>query len=142
MIAVDEGRVRDAVSMLNESHRIHRDLDDPIGIARGLSRVARVLAVVGRAGTAARLLSRAEYLHEELGARLRPWLAQMNGETVTTIRAQLDEAAFAEAWEQGRALTADAAVTLALDSLTLGPGGPQPPSSATRSQKRCRRACD
>ena len=30
---------------------------------------------------------------------------------------QLDEAAFAEAWEQGQALTADEAVALALDSL-------------------------
>ncbi len=117
MIAVDQGRVDDAISMLKESHRIHRDLGDPIGIARGLCRVARVLASVGRAGTAARLLSSSETLHEELGASLRPWLAQMNEETLTTVRAQLDEAAFAEAWEEGRLLTADEAVALALDSL-------------------------
>jgi hypothetical protein len=41
----------------------------------------------------------------------------MNEETIRTIRAQLDEVAFAEAWEQGRPLTADEAVALALDSL-------------------------
>jgi len=41
----------------------------------------------------------------------------MNEETLAVIRAQLDEAAFAEAWEQGRALTADEAVALALDLL-------------------------
>ncbi len=40
----------------------------------------------------------------------------MNERTLTAIRAQLDEAAFAEAWEQGRALAVDEAVTLALDS--------------------------
>jgi predicted ATPase/class 3 adenylate cyclase len=117
MIAVDQGRVDDAISMLKESHRIHRDLDDPIGIARGLCRVARVLASVGKAGTAARLLSSSETLHEELGASLRPWLAQMNEETLTAVRAHLDEAAFAEAWEEGRVLTADEAVALVLDSL-------------------------
>jgi len=32
-------------------------------------------------------------------------------------RSLLDEAVFAEAWEQGRALTVDEAVALALDSL-------------------------
>jgi hypothetical protein len=36
---------------------------------------------------------------------------------LTTIRAQLDGAAFAEAWEQGRALTADGAVAHALEVL-------------------------
>lgn len=67
--------------------------------------------------SAARLLSSSEALHEELGASLRPWLAEMNEDTLTTLRAQLDEAAFAEAWEQGRVLTADEAVARALDSL-------------------------
>lgn len=37
--------------------------------------------------------------------------------TLASIRTQLDAAAFDEAWERGRALTADAAVALALDSL-------------------------
>jgi predicted ATPase len=117
MIAVDEGRVHDAISMLREGHRIDRDLEDPIGIARGLCRVARVLASVERAETAVRLLSSSEALHKELGARIRPWLAQMNEETLTAVRAQLDEAAFAEAWAEGGVLTADEAVALALDSL-------------------------
>jgi hypothetical protein len=38
-------------------------------------------------------------------------------EMLGTIRAQLDAAAFAEAWEHGRTLTADEAVALALDSV-------------------------
>jgi tetratricopeptide (TPR) repeat protein len=117
MIALDEGRVEDAVAMLKERHRIHRNLGDPHGIAKDLCRVARVLAVEGRAATAARLLSSSEALHEEIGATLRPWLARMNEETLTTIRSQLDEAAVAEAWEQGQALTVEEAVALALDSL-------------------------
>jgi hypothetical protein len=39
----------------------------------------------------------------------------MNEQTLSAIRARLDESAFAEAWEQGRVLTVDDAVALALD---------------------------
>jgi hypothetical protein len=76
-----------------------------------------VLAALGRAEAALRILSTAEALHEEIGATLRPWVAALNGQTLTTIHAQLDAAAFASAWEQGRRLTADEAVELALESL-------------------------
>jgi len=40
-----------------------------------------------------------------------------NEETLAIVQSELDEALFAEAWEQGRTLTADEAVTLALDSI-------------------------
>jgi hypothetical protein len=39
----------------------------------------------------------------------------MNEETLATIRTQLDDGAFADAWEQGRKLTLEDAVALALD---------------------------
>ena len=53
---------------------------------------------------------------EDIGAS-PPSLTKINEKTLEPIHAQLDEAAFADAWEQGRALTADEAVALALDSL-------------------------
>ena len=40
--------------------------------------------------------------------------SRISEETLTIVREQVDEAAFAEAWEQGRTLTAAEAVTLAL----------------------------
>jgi hypothetical protein len=40
-----------------------------------------------------------------------------NEEAMSRVRAQLDEAAFADAWEQGRPLTVDEAVALALDAV-------------------------
>jgi hypothetical protein len=43
------------------------------------------------------------------------YIAKRNEETLATIRVQLDEPV-AEAWQQGRTLTADEAVALALDS--------------------------
>jgi hypothetical protein len=114
---VDDGRLDDAVSLLRESHRIHRDLGDPVGVARGLCRAAKVLASIGRAETAARLLAAAEALHEELGAEMRPWLAEMNQETLTAIRTRLEGADFAETWEHGRALMPDEAIALVLESV-------------------------
>jgi hypothetical protein len=43
-IAVDEGRVADAVSMLNESYRIVRELNDLLLIAAGVGRFASARA--------------------------------------------------------------------------------------------------
>jgi hypothetical protein len=45
------------------------------------------------------------------------WLEEMNEETLTIIRGQLDEAAFAEAWDQGQKLSPNEAVALAFASL-------------------------
>jgi non-specific serine/threonine protein kinase len=115
MIAIDEGRAQDAVSMLKEAHFIWRDLGNLIGTVAGLCRLAVSLSLTGEAGTAVRLLSCSAALREEIGYH-SSWLTAMNEETLTAIRTQLDETAFAEAWEQGQTLTADEAVALALDS--------------------------
>ncbi len=119
MLALDEDRLRDAVRILKEANRIHRDFGDRFELALDLCRLARALAVAKRPGTAARLLSAGEALREEIGATPDSWLAieVKLRETLTAISAQLDEGAFAEAWEQGRALTADEAVALALDAV-------------------------
>ena len=114
--ARDEGRLQDALEMMKESLRINRDLDMPGGITENLCLFADLLAAEGGAEMAARLLSRAEVLREEIGGS-PSWVGELNEKTLATIRAQLDEAAFAEAWDQGRALTLDEAVALALDSV-------------------------
>jgi predicted ATPase/class 3 adenylate cyclase len=111
-----EGRIGDSLSMLKESLRIRRDLIDPLHIAAGLSNIADALAVEGKSGTAARLLSSSLYAFDEMGVRVPRWVAKRNEEALATIHAQLDGAAFAEAWQQGRTLTVDEAVALALDS--------------------------
>jgi non-specific serine/threonine protein kinase len=113
--AVAEGRLDDAVSMARESLRIYSDLGDPHGVAIELRRCAGVLALKDEGVTAARLLSSAETLHQEIGGTM-PWVARMREEALATIRTQLDEAALAEALKRGRTLTAEEAVALALDS--------------------------
>jgi len=71
---------------------------------------------VGRVTPATQLIGCFEALREEIGGS-EAWVTRMNEETLPAIRRQLDEVAFAEAWEQGRRLTIDQAVTLALDAL-------------------------
>jgi predicted ATPase len=116
MNRVVAGRPREALPLLKESFPIYRDLGDPLGITDHLCRTARALASVGRPDPAVRLVACANALWEEIGAH-PTWVARMNEETQATARAQLDDGAFAEAWEQGRKLTADEAVALALDAL-------------------------
>jgi predicted ATPase len=111
--AREEGQNQDARSMLRESLRIHSGVGDLLDTAVDLCRFAYVLAYDGEAATAARLLSSIEALGEKIGDR-RSFVAAMNEQTLTTIRGQLEEAAFAEAWEQGGTLTVDEAVALAL----------------------------
>jgi predicted ATPase len=115
-IAADEGRVADAVPTLRESQRILRELNDLLLIAAGVARFASVLALAGRAATATQVLSSSTVLMEEIGAR-PPWFARISRKTLAVIHTQLDDAAFAKAWEQGLTMTADQAVALALDSL-------------------------
>jgi predicted ATPase/class 3 adenylate cyclase len=109
-----EGRMSDALAMLRASLRIHRNVGDLLDTAVDLCRFAAVLATEGSARTAARLLSSFEALGDRVGGR-RSMVREMNDETLAAIHRQLDEAAFAEAWEQGRKLTGDEAVALALD---------------------------
>ena len=82
----------------------------------GLRRFAWALAVEGQVRSAAQLLAKAEALREEIGASLEAWIDRMDAKTLDTIRSQLDEEAFDEAWEAGRGLTIEEAVALALES--------------------------
>jgi hypothetical protein len=76
-----------------------------------------VLAFAGKAEAAARVLATGVMLYEDMGATPMGWLKRGNDEALNLIGEQLDEAQVARASEQGRALSAEEAVELALDSL-------------------------
>jgi predicted ATPase/class 3 adenylate cyclase len=116
MYALDEGRLRDAVAMMADSYRIDRDLGSVIFIGVDLARFAAIRAHEGKAETAAQLLAKSEAVHEEIGWTPESWVTEERDKTRGVIRAQLDEAAFAASWEQGRTLTIEEAVALALES--------------------------
>jgi predicted ATPase/class 3 adenylate cyclase len=116
MIAFEQGRVEDALALGKQNLLACRELGSLHGIAQSLCRSAATFAVLaGKADTAAQLLACFEALREQIGVS-EAWVARMNEQTLSAIRARLDESAFAEAWEQGRTLTIDEAVALAIDS--------------------------
>jgi predicted ATPase len=115
LFARDEGRFGDAMELTDEAYRIVRDLGES-EVADSISRLASLLAHAGKAEPAVRTLAASEALREELGVR-RSWVLERNEDTLARVRAELDEAAFADAWERGRRLTADEAVALARASI-------------------------
>jgi len=119
LFARDEGQLQDATTMLREAIRIEHILGNVLDVAVDLGRLASVLALAGREGKAAELLSSSEALMEKVGASVPFWAARRNKETLATIRTQLDEAAAAEASARGRALTVDEAVSIALDAAEM-----------------------
>jgi len=112
--ALEEGRIQEALPLLAESARICRGLDERPELMVQLWRLARLLTLVGRTADGTQVFAAAEALREEMGASPYRWMEALNADTLARIRDQLDEATFAAAWEEGRKLTLDEAVELAL----------------------------
>jgi tetratricopeptide (TPR) repeat protein len=112
--AMEEERLADAIALLRHSLRIHRELGDVLDTGVDLCRLAAALAAAGDADTPARLLASFATLLDEASSR-RFDVDQLNDETTSRIRAQLSDAAFADACTEGRKLSLDQAVDLALD---------------------------
>ena len=118
--ALEDGRVAEALPMLKEAYDLHRerpDLPDRYQLVLLLCRFARALALERRPTEAARLIACAELLFEELGVVVESWITELNDKTLELIRPEVDDAALDEAREEGRLLTVDDAVALALDAL-------------------------
>jgi predicted ATPase/class 3 adenylate cyclase len=115
--AASDGRLGDAHALLSQTCRIDLELGNLPFISVDLVDFALLSVRTGRAEVAARLLARAAALRDEIGYTLESWMTLETNEAFAAVHAQLDDTAFAEAWEQGAKLTVDEAVALALDSL-------------------------
>jgi predicted ATPase/DNA-binding SARP family transcriptional activator len=108
-----------AAVLLSESLRLHRELDDTPGMAAGLVGLAEVACSSGQPERAATLLGAEAALRETLGYQTWPTIRADYEHIVATVRAQLDEATFAAAWAEGRAMTLEQAIAYALGGLEL-----------------------
>jgi predicted ATPase/class 3 adenylate cyclase len=115
-LALAEGRVADCPALLSQSLRIKRDIGDLNETATGLGHAAGALAAMGRVDAAARLIGSYEAMVEEIGGS-EPWVRRMRDETLTVVGAALEPAELESALLEGRKLTADKAIALALDAL-------------------------
>ena len=111
LIAADHGPAKAALQLAGEHLQVARDLGR-FDLSIAFSRIAYVLARAGSPAAAVRILSCTDALIEEIGAT-EPWVVGQNEQIRVMTSEQLGDAAFAEAFEQGRTLTADEAIALA-----------------------------
>ena len=110
---IAQGDFAAARALLNEAAANAEQLGNEWLIPYVLENFGKIFAAEGDAARGAQLHGAAEILRERIGLRLSAAERPIYETAVATIRAQLPEAAFAEAWAQGRTLTADAALRLA-----------------------------
>ena len=125
--ALEEERVVDALRLLKEAHRINAASGDLYWLPFIVCRFAQALARTGKAETAVRVLSAGEALLDKMGSRPH-WMQSSNERTRAAARSAMSDERFVEAWEEGRNLTAEDAVALALaqfeSALTESKGAP------------------
>jgi predicted ATPase len=117
---LEAGRVETAIPLLEESYRIHGDrpgIPDRFSQAINVCRFALALALRGEAEATIRLLACAEHRFEELEVPAENWVVRMMDQSRQAVAPLIDDAASARAAEEGRKLTVDEAVELALRSL-------------------------
>jgi predicted ATPase/class 3 adenylate cyclase len=108
-VALRTGNIANARELFNESLAIFRELGQKRNIALSLVGLAGIVGQEGQAEQAARMLGAAERLLNDIGAVLEPVDRAEYDRGVAGVRAQLDPAAFAAAWEAGRAIALEQA---------------------------------
>ena len=96
-------------------------MSDQACLAWCLAGLGRVAALAEQPACAARLWGGAERQRQVLGCRSAPAARATYEHAMAVARAQLGEAAFATAWEGGRALTVEQAIVEAVDGAAEAP---------------------
>ncbi|MGH2895993.1 MAG: hypothetical protein ACRDPM_22370 [Solirubrobacteraceae bacterium] len=130
-----EGDREGAQSMLDDSLRLARRAGDRFNIAFACLGLACLAGDAGEPQRAAELHGVAQAFVDQLGI---PWVrfARLRQDSIDAIEARLGETNLRDAYEQGRALTFDAAFDLALGtggSAAVVPPGRAVPDRTTRS---------
>jgi predicted ATPase len=116
-VVLRQGDRRQAAAYFEESLALYQAVKRRHGVTEcliGLAGVASVEGQLATAGRAARLFGAAEGLFEATGGGLAAADQAEYDHYVALARDQLDQAAFAAAWAEGRAMTMEKAVAYAL----------------------------
>jgi predicted ATPase/class 3 adenylate cyclase len=118
-LLISDGRPADALPLLLESFRLNVDTGDRWRLAIDATRIARALANLGAARTAARLLASGRALLEEIGGA-PSWRTGEDDETLELLNEQLSETELAEEMELGAAMPPEEIVGAAFEALDHG----------------------
>ena len=117
-----------SAALYQQSLALNRALGNRDGIAEDLAGLAELASLLGQSERAAQLFGAVEALREASNISLPPLRRAAYERTVGVIRAHLDEAAFAAAWAQGRAMPLEQVIAYASetkDELPTGTAEPQ-----------------
>jgi len=119
-----------AHSLLVESIQLVRKLGDTPSISVLLADIAGVWAAQGDPVRAARLFGVAEALRDKMQVSMYAAQREAYHRDLERARAQLDEATWQAAWAEGRSMTLDQALSMALEDLPPSPlTSPSPPQN-------------
>src|SRR6266542_1302661 len=110
-----DGNLESAEASFVESLTIAGDLTDPEAAAEALEGFAELAVAKHAARRAAAIWGAAARLRAEIGIPIAFHEEKAHKRAVEATRAALDDAAFDQAWDAGRAMTLDDAVRYALD---------------------------
>jgi predicted ATPase/class 3 adenylate cyclase len=113
-VAIREGEWNRAVARLGESLEVRQEIGDKGGSAWCLERLAEVALAQEQAEIAVRLLGAAAALRASIGSVIDPADRPAYDRTLVALRATLGEERFSAIWNEGRALTLEQAIELAL----------------------------
>jgi predicted ATPase len=122
-IAVEEGRLADAVASQQESLGLVIHMNDEMMALSRLCNIASLLTTIGRLEAAAKLMGYAESRYEQTGA-VEVWVARMNDKTLSTLRANIDNELLSRLMAEGATLRGVDVVDLAatvMDAASVDP---------------------
>jgi predicted ATPase/DNA-binding CsgD family transcriptional regulator/DNA-binding XRE family transcriptional regulator len=113
VIAADRGNAARAAEFYREGIGLHWEIGDAAAVAEGLAGLAGIAAAAGLALEAARLLGAAETLGGPSGIPGPAIIVVDRSATLAVLRRALGEEAFTEAFDAGRMMAGEEAVSLA-----------------------------
>jgi len=122
-VALRMGDYPQSAALYQQSLALNREQGNKDGIVEDLAGLAEVASLLGQPERAARLFGAVEASREVSGIRLPPLRRAEYDRTVEGIRTHLDQAMFAQAWAQGRAMPLEQALVQALETKDEPPTG-------------------
>jgi predicted ATPase/Tfp pilus assembly protein PilF len=113
-VAATDGEASAARAFLEEALLMFRRLGERRGVAECLEELAALAVREGLLARAARLYSAAAALRDAIGIPPLPTQLEVHGQSLAVVQAGLDRHAFEEAWTDGRGMSTDEAITVAL----------------------------
>jgi DNA-binding CsgD family transcriptional regulator len=115
-VAFRMGDSQQSATLFQQSLALNRTQGYKDRIAENLAWLAEVASQNGQPKRAVRLLGAVEVLHEASNISLPPLRCAEYDRAVGSIRAQLDEATFAEAWTHGHTMPLEQAIAQVLET--------------------------